>query len=414
MPVRLTPCRRERTARCPCRFGGIPTSAATLVAAGGVAAVAAPGAAFGLAAGRTRGPTARAAGVMDLGPAKPALRPRGGQSALAGSLRNGPGRDGQRSRVQRRHSVAPRAARLAGLRAGGAGLEHQGDAPADRHVGRLSPVVAVGHERPSNATPATACSGGRPRRGWRRRWFAMRCSPYRACSIPGWAARAFATRKSSRYRARRPFSTRPSIPDRPGLDRRTLFRAWARGGRSPLLDAFDCPDPSTTAPRRAVTTTPLAGPLPDEQRPGPASFRRLRRTAGARGGPARRRSRSSGLSGWRSGAAPSPTSGRWAERGCPAIRARLRWRGRSSTATNSFTSIERPRQRALMDRRDFFSWAAMAVWPARPPRRSCCATVRLQAGQPGEASPACPHFAPKATARDSHLPVRGDEPCRYV
>ena len=24
-----------------------------------------------------------------------------------------------------------------------------------------------------------------------------------------------------------------------------------------MLDAFDCPDPSTTAPRRAVTTTPL-------------------------------------------------------------------------------------------------------------------------------------------------------------
>ncbi len=46
-------------------------------------------------------------------------------------------------------------------------------------------------------------------------------------------------------------------PRTPGLDRRTVFRAWARGGRSPLLDAFDCPDPSTTAPRRAVTTTPL-------------------------------------------------------------------------------------------------------------------------------------------------------------
>jgi Protein of unknown function (DUF1553)/Protein of unknown function (DUF1549)/Planctomycete cytochrome C len=46
-------------------------------------------------------------------------------------------------------------------------------------------------------------------------------------------------------------------PRRPGLDRRTLYRAWARGGRSALLDAFDCPDPSTTAPRRAVTTTPL-------------------------------------------------------------------------------------------------------------------------------------------------------------
>jgi hypothetical protein len=32
---------------------------------------------------------------------------------------------------------------------------------------------------------------------------------------------------------------------------------WTRGGRSGLLDAFDCPDPSTTTPKRAVTTTPL-------------------------------------------------------------------------------------------------------------------------------------------------------------
>ena len=46
-------------------------------------------------------------------------------------------------------------------------------------------------------------------------------------------------------------------PAKPGLDRRTLYRAWVRGGRSSLLDAFDCPDPSTTVPRRPVTTTPL-------------------------------------------------------------------------------------------------------------------------------------------------------------
>jgi len=39
--------------------------------------------------------------------------------------------------------------------------------------------------------------------------------------------------------------------------RRTLYRMWARGGRSPFLDTFDCPDPSSTAPRRTVTTTPL-------------------------------------------------------------------------------------------------------------------------------------------------------------
>jgi Protein of unknown function (DUF1549)/Protein of unknown function (DUF1553)/Planctomycete cytochrome C/Concanavalin A-like lectin/glucanases superfamily len=46
-------------------------------------------------------------------------------------------------------------------------------------------------------------------------------------------------------------------PGAPGTYRRTLFRAWLRGGRSHLLDAFDCPDPSTAAPRRTVTTTPL-------------------------------------------------------------------------------------------------------------------------------------------------------------
>jgi hypothetical protein len=49
----------------------------------------------------------------------------------------------------------------------------------------------------------------------------------------------------------------PADPSRPGLARRTLYRAWTRGGRSAFLDAFDCPDPSTTAPRRAATTTPL-------------------------------------------------------------------------------------------------------------------------------------------------------------
>jgi hypothetical protein len=43
----------------------------------------------------------------------------------------------------------------------------------------------------------------------------------------------------------------------PTFARRSLYRMWARGGRSPLLDTLDCPDPSTTTPRRARTTTPL-------------------------------------------------------------------------------------------------------------------------------------------------------------
>ena len=45
--------------------------------------------------------------------------------------------------------------------------------------------------------------------------------------------------------------------DSPDVYRRTIYRTWIRSGRSHLLDVFDCPDPSTTAPKRSVTTTPL-------------------------------------------------------------------------------------------------------------------------------------------------------------
>ena len=41
------------------------------------------------------------------------------------------------------------------------------------------------------------------------------------------------------------------------FNRRSLYRTLARSGRNRFLDAFDCPDPSTKTPRRAVTTTPL-------------------------------------------------------------------------------------------------------------------------------------------------------------
>ena len=49
----------------------------------------------------------------------------------------------------------------------------------------------------------------------------------------------------------------PADPIGPEYNRRSIYRTWTRGGRNGLLDAFDCPDPSTTAPRRAQTTTPL-------------------------------------------------------------------------------------------------------------------------------------------------------------
>ncbi|MCC6511620.1 MAG: DUF1553 domain-containing protein, partial [Pirellulaceae bacterium] len=39
--------------------------------------------------------------------------------------------------------------------------------------------------------------------------------------------------------------------------RRTIYRFIPRGGNNAFLTTFDCPDPSATTPRRAVTTTPL-------------------------------------------------------------------------------------------------------------------------------------------------------------
>jgi hypothetical protein len=49
----------------------------------------------------------------------------------------------------------------------------------------------------------------------------------------------------------------PIDPVGPEFNRRTVYRFTPRGGRSALLDAFDCPDPAASAPRRNVTTTPL-------------------------------------------------------------------------------------------------------------------------------------------------------------
>ena len=49
----------------------------------------------------------------------------------------------------------------------------------------------------------------------------------------------------------------PLDPVGPEFNRRSIYRFWARGGKNPLLDTFDCPDPSTAAPKRRATTTPL-------------------------------------------------------------------------------------------------------------------------------------------------------------
>ena len=45
--------------------------------------------------------------------------------------------------------------------------------------------------------------------------------------------------------------------DEPNFNRRTVYRANVNSGKDPMLEAFDCPEPSVKAPRRGTTTTPL-------------------------------------------------------------------------------------------------------------------------------------------------------------
>jgi hypothetical protein len=45
--------------------------------------------------------------------------------------------------------------------------------------------------------------------------------------------------------------------DEPEFNRRTIYRMHIITGRSPLLDALDCPSPAVTTPARRPTVTPL-------------------------------------------------------------------------------------------------------------------------------------------------------------
>lgn len=41
------------------------------------------------------------------------------------------------------------------------------------------------------------------------------------------------------------------------VNRRTIYRLWARSGNHPMLESLDCPDPSVLTPKRTQTTTPI-------------------------------------------------------------------------------------------------------------------------------------------------------------
>ena len=83
-----------------------------------------------------------------------------GQPGLALPFRPGHRRHAQRFRLQRRPSLAPGAARLAGLAVHGRRLAAQAAAPADPALGHLSPVEPARCARRWPSTSKTACSGG--------------------------------------------------------------------------------------------------------------------------------------------------------------------------------------------------------------------------------------------------------------
>ncbi|HVY69256.1 MAG TPA: DUF1553 domain-containing protein [Verrucomicrobiae bacterium] len=45
--------------------------------------------------------------------------------------------------------------------------------------------------------------------------------------------------------------------DDPAFNRRSIYRMGILSGKDPLLESFDCPDPSTKTPARGLTTTPI-------------------------------------------------------------------------------------------------------------------------------------------------------------
>ena len=103
---------------------------------------------------------------------EPADGPRRRQPDLAAPFRHGAGQDGRELRHPGRAAVAPRAARLAGERAGPHRLGLEGAAPADRHQRDLPAGVELRSRPWWRATRKTGCWHGDRGFGSRPKWCA--------------------------------------------------------------------------------------------------------------------------------------------------------------------------------------------------------------------------------------------------
>ncbi len=235
---------------------GNPNQPGEVVAAGGVSAVAAPGAEFGLAADAPEAMRASQAGGRGFPSAHNPLFARVVVNRLwQAHFGTGLVETPERPRLQRRPPFPSRAARLAGLGDRDPRLELEGDAPADRHVGRLSAVVAIGPGGPQarrRQSPALAevagAAGGRdgPRRD----------------------ARGF---RRARYEARRPELSRPRNSQGTG-HRRHPLHCQGSGGRRASTGGR-CTGPGSAAAAAACSTHSTA-PTRRPRRPAARSRRR--------------------------------------------------------------------------------------------------------------------------------------------
>jgi hypothetical protein len=129
-----------------------------------------------------------------------------------------------------------------------------------KHIHRLI-VASATYQQSSRRRPKAAALDADNRLLWRRNPGRLEAEALRdsILSVSGQLNRQYGGapyRDFTTYVNNSQFYTMTD-PDSPDAYRRTVYRTWIRSGRNHMLDAFDCPDPSATAPRRAVTTTPI-------------------------------------------------------------------------------------------------------------------------------------------------------------
>ena len=105
-------------------------------------------------------------------------------------------------------------------------------------------------EDPGATTRTTPSSPGCSAAASKARPSATPCSPSRAGSTPGSAARASSP---TCPRASRPAAAGPARPPESDRNRRSIYVFVRRNLKYPLFDAFDAPDTNTTCPERNVT-----------------------------------------------------------------------------------------------------------------------------------------------------------------